>query len=69
MTSDTFAARLIALREAQGWSRYRLAKLCGVSAAHLGRLEAGAREPSLAVAQRIADALGQRLAVFEAPGR
>lgn len=64
-TQEAFAAALARLRTAAGLSRYRLAKLSGVSALHLGRLESGEQRPSLATAQKVAAALGVSMAVFD----
>jgi transcriptional regulator with XRE-family HTH domain len=55
---ETFAQALARLRNANGWSRYRLWQESGVSQPSLGRLEKGAQSPSLATAQKIAKALG-----------
>lgn len=65
MKTDTFAARLLALRERAGISRYRLARLSGVTAPHLLRLERGDQRPSLEVAQKIARGLGTTLAAWD----
>lgn len=56
--SEDFAATLARLRAAAGLSRYKLAQLSGVSAVHLGRLEAGTQQPGLAVIRKLAKALG-----------
>jgi len=61
---EDFAATLASLREAKGWSKYRLAKLSGVSAQHLLRLERGDQQPSLEVARKLAAALGCDLNAF-----
>lgn len=53
-----FAAALVRLREASGLSRYRLAKLAGVTQMNLGRLERGRQDPQLTTLLRLADALG-----------
>ena len=62
---DTFARRLKSLRKAAGISIYALAARCGISRQHLGRLEAGKRQPTLETAQQIAEALGKGLECWE----
>jgi transcriptional regulator with XRE-family HTH domain len=55
--TNTFAARLTALREARGWTVYRLAKLTGLTASTVHNLEAGS-DPGWKTVQALADALG-----------
>lgn len=62
---DTFAARLRSLREAGGLSVDELSRLSGVHRMAIYRLEKGERQPSLATAKKLADALGHKLRVFE----
>lgn len=62
---NSFADRLRALRESANLSRYGLAKLTGLSRDYLGDLERGDKEPSLAVARRIAAAFGRGLEVWD----
>lgn len=50
------------LREAQGLSQVQLAEIVGVGPDMLSRYESGARQPSSAVALKIATALGVRFA-------
>lgn len=67
--TPTFASILARLREAQGWTVYRLAQESGVSKQFLAELERGEKQPSLAVAGKLARALGVGLAAFdEQPG-
>jgi transcriptional regulator with XRE-family HTH domain len=56
--SESFAARLRALRLAAGPSVARLAALSGLNRQALYRLERGDREPSWETVRRLADALG-----------
>lgn len=64
-TPDAFGARLRSLRTEAGLSAYALAQRCGVSRMYLGELERGTKEPSLAVARKIAAALGRGLDAWE----
>ena len=54
----TFASRLTALREARGWTKYRLAKESGLTESALGKLEEGDRVPTWETVQALARALG-----------
>jgi transcriptional regulator with XRE-family HTH domain len=65
---ETVGAALLRLRQAAGMTRYRLAKSSGVNASHLMRLENDEQGPSLAVALKIARALGVSLAAFDGCG-
>ncbi len=60
----TLGAALSGLREADGRSLAELAKLLGVSRAHLCDIEQGRRAVSLERAARFAHALGQNEAQF-----
>jgi transcriptional regulator with XRE-family HTH domain len=62
---DTFAVRLARLREARGWSAYRLAKEAGVTSGQLSHLESGRRGPTLETARKLARALGVSLAEWD----
>ena len=53
-----FGARLAFRREAKDISQRRLAKILGVCNSYLCHLEAGRREPSVALLYRIAKELG-----------
>ena len=64
-TPDTLPARLRALREAAGLSRYALARAAGIHPGTYGRYEAGRKMITLETAGRIAAALGVSLAVFD----
>jgi transcriptional regulator with XRE-family HTH domain len=55
---DTFAARLASLRSKAGLSVADLAAAAGLHRDTVYRLERGEREPSLAVAKMLAQALG-----------
>jgi transcriptional regulator with XRE-family HTH domain len=61
---DSFATRLKALRKARGMSRYRLAKLTGVSNQALAPLEAGKSVPSWETVVLLARALGVEVTSF-----
>jgi len=64
-----FARRLKQLRMARGWSLDVLAKASGVSRSMLSQVERNQANPTLAVAFRIARALGMSLGeLAEAPG-
>ena len=62
---ETFGQVVARLRQAGGMTRYRLAKSAGMSAVHLARLEDGKQQPGLAVARKVARALGVSLGVFD----
>jgi transcriptional regulator with XRE-family HTH domain len=64
----TFASHLTRLREAAGLSKYRLARLAGLSTQALSNLELGAREPTWVTVQRLASALGVSCEEFTDPG-
>lgn len=56
--SETFAGRLIALREAAGFTSAELARLAGISKQFLHKIETGGQpDPRLSVAVRLAKAL------------
>lgn len=50
-----------ALREAKGWTRYRLAKEAAVDSSFVAAVERGEKSPSWEIACRLADALGVRV--------
>ena len=56
-TPRQLGQRLAKLRRAQGLSRYGLAKQLGLSRDYLGRVERGQSSPTVAMLQRIAQAL------------
>jgi transcriptional regulator with XRE-family HTH domain len=64
---DTFAARLRARREANGWTVYKLAQVAELDRSFVARLESGEQSPSLEVATRLAHALGLGLDAWD-PG-
>jgi transcriptional regulator with XRE-family HTH domain len=68
-TSNHFAKRLKQLRTARGWSLDALANASGVSRSMLSQVERNQANPTLAVAFRIARALGMSLGeLAETPG-
>lgn len=56
-----------AIREALGHPGGKFAIQCGISHAYLSNVEAGRKQPSAAVARRIADELGVPLAAVTYP--
>jgi transcriptional regulator with XRE-family HTH domain len=58
LPGGTFASNLIALRQAQGWSRQELADRAGINHSAIHRLEKGERQPSLPTILKLASALG-----------
>lgn len=63
-----FAARLVELRRAKGWSQERLALESGLARSYLGGVERGQRNIALINIFRLADALGVVAArLFEPP--
>lgn len=62
----TLGQRITALRDARGWTRYRLAKEAGISAINLARIEDEGRDPSWSTICKLADALGAKLEQFRA---
>lgn len=62
-----FRQRLMEHRLSRGLSLYRLAQLSGISAPHLGKLEAGEAHPYLWTAQVLAAALGVPLDYLAGP--
>ncbi len=63
-TPRQLGQRLAKLRRAQGLSRYGLAKQLGLSRDYLGRVERGQSSPTVAMLQRIAQALHVRPATL-----
>lgn len=59
-----FARTLKSLREGKGWNYQQLAERAGLAVGFVWRLEAGQRSPSLATAQKLADAFGVGIEVF-----
>ncbi|AVX21635.1 Helix-turn-helix [Carboxydocella sporoproducens DSM 16521] len=57
-----FNARLKAIRKALGLSQTRLAELSGVSQAYISELEAGCKQPTLTILDKLAKALGVSVA-------
>lgn len=54
-----------AMRTAQGWAQEQLAKIAGITASNLGRIEAGKYAVSLDILNKIAEALGAELQMIE----
>lgn len=50
--------RVVELREARGWSTYRLAKKAELSEGYLGELEKGKHDPSLTTLLKLTRAFG-----------
>ncbi len=68
--NDSVARKIVALREKAGLSQRQLAKLIGTTASVICRLENAEYEGhSLAMLNRIADALNQRLEIRFVPLR
>lgn len=63
--TESFAVRLRSFRERAELSVSELAVRAGLSRAAVYHLEAGDRQPSLEVAERLAVALGKKLRIFE----
>lgn len=61
------ATALTQARERAGLTKYALAQQSGVNATLIGRVESGARSLTLDTAQRLTEALGVSLAVFDRP--
>lgn len=56
--------RAIAQAEKRGVTRYQIAKLTGMPQSHVGRIATGETVPKLDTAERIAKAIGLRLAII-----
>lgn len=61
-TAERIVARIRQEREARGWSLGELAQRTGMQVPNLSRLESGKHLPSLETLERVADALGVRVA-------
>lgn len=68
MEPNSFGANLKRLREAMKYSQGDLAELSGVSRAGIANLEQGRREPTWAVAVKLAEALEVSLDEFRRDG-
>lgn len=66
-TRNTNGASIKAIREALGHRGGEFAIRCGISHAYLSNIEADRKQPSAAVARRIADELGISLAAITYP--
>lgn len=62
MTWRTIGARIKARRERRGWTQAVLADRAGVSRIYVQKIENGTRTPPLPTLERLARALGLRLA-------
>ncbi|OGC01887.1 MAG: hypothetical protein A3G35_02270 [candidate division NC10 bacterium RIFCSPLOWO2_12_FULL_66_18] len=60
--AERIAARIRNERQARGWSLQSLASVTGIQPPNLSRLESGKHVPSLETLERIAGALGMRVA-------
>lgn len=58
--------RLKEIRLERGWSQARLAEISGVSQAYISELEAGEKQPTLPIINKLAKAL--KVTVFELLG-
>lgn len=54
---QTIGRRLARLREARGWTQEQLAEAAGLSTVYVGRIEAGAKRPSVRALQALVAAL------------
>lgn len=63
--TESFAARLRSLRESAGMSIVDLAEKAGIPRQTVHLLENGDRQPSLATAAKLAEALGKTLSAFD----
>ena len=61
-SAERIAARIRQEREARQWSLGELARRTGMQAPNLSRLESGKHMPSLETLERVAEALGMRVA-------
>ena len=59
--SNAFGKCIRSFRQQKGWSQEKLAECSGVHPTHIGLIERGKRNPSIDVADAIANALGQKL--------
>jgi Predicted transcriptional regulators len=53
------------LREARGWTKYKLSKITGIDQSSLSRFESGKVKPGVEMLQKIAKALGVSMAEFD----
>jgi transcriptional regulator with XRE-family HTH domain len=58
---NNFGERLKALREARGWTRYRLAKLAGLTNEGVVKLEEPGADPKLSTLVKLAGAFGVKV--------
>jgi len=62
MSPERFAVRLRQIRESRGMTQETLAKKIGVTRAYLSRLEMGRHDPPLSRVEKLAKALGVKVA-------
>ena len=65
MDATTFGAKLKDLRKAVGMTQHDLAAKSGMTRSAIAKFETGEREPLLATAQRLAEALGVDCRAFQ----
>lgn len=53
-----FAQNVVSKRKERGWSQERLALEVGIQRSYMSGIERGTRNPTLAVVEKIAEALG-----------
>lgn len=63
-TRQAIGQRIRQLRKAQGLSQEKLALMVGVERSYLAKVEAGSRNVSIDVLEKIADGFGLSLAEF-----
>ena len=49
------------LRNTRGWTQQKLASVSGVSQTYISELEGGKKQPTVAIALKLANALGETL--------
>jgi len=58
MHSSRIGSNIAKLRESKGWSKKHLSIISEVSATYIGELESGKKNPTVAILNKIAYALG-----------
>jgi transcriptional regulator with XRE-family HTH domain len=59
---EQMAVRLKALRERRGLTQEQLSEKSGIGRSHLARLETGKQDPTLSTLEKLAKALGVKVA-------
>jgi transcriptional regulator with XRE-family HTH domain len=59
---ERVAMRLKELRKRRGWSQEKLAHEAGISRTYLARLETARQDPTLSTLEKLAEALGVKVA-------